>query len=133
MASANQVALNEGRISYNQFGSMAAHKFTRYGNDEDLDPNCDYTDFGLIKAGYQVQVRYPYIINNPEAFVTKCFGEQFTTYSDPADDCIIITCTTWLWASYDATVSDIDWDPAVDLPDIWDHAKIIDETYYEAY
>ena len=133
MVSGNQRALDEGRITQAQFDSMAAYKASAHGNYEDLDPNCDYDDYGLIKAGYQVQVRYPYIINNPEAFVTKCFGEQFTTYSDDADDCIIITCTSWLWAGEGYTVSDIDWDPAVDLPDIWDHAEIVDETYYEAY
>ena len=130
MASANQVALDEGRITKAQFDSMAAYKAMCYHNYEDVDVNYDYDDYGLIKAGYQVQVRYPYIINNPEAFVKKCFGEQFTTYNDSADDTIIITCTSWLWAPYDATVSDIDWGD--DIPNIYNHAKIIDETYYEA-
>lgn len=50
MASANQVALDEGRITYNQFESMAAAKFTCYGNFEDLDPNVDYTRYDIIKV-----------------------------------------------------------------------------------
>ena len=133
MASRNQIALDEGRITQNQFDSMAAWKAICHGNYEDLDVNENYDDYGLIKAGYQVQVRYPYIINNPKAFVSKCFGEQFTTYDDQPDDCIIITCTSWLWADEQSTVSDIDWDPAVDLPDIWDHADIVNESYYNAY
>ena len=133
MASANQVALKEGRITQAQFDSMAAYKAAYHYNYEDVDVNKDYDDYGLIKAGYQVQVRYPYIINNPEAFVKKCFGDQFTTYNDDADDCIIITCTSWLWASEQCTVWDIDFDDAGDIPNIYDHAKIIDESYYQAF
>ena len=50
MASANQVALNEGRINYNQFESMAAHKFIAHDNWEDLDPNDNYTKYDIIKV-----------------------------------------------------------------------------------
>ena len=131
MASRNQLALDQGRITQAQFESMAAYKAIYHYNYEDLDPNKDYTDYGLIKAGYQVQVRYPYIINDPQAFVKKCFGDHFGTYDDQPDDCIIIHCNSWLWAPWDATVADIDWGD--DIPNIYDHAKIIDESYYLAY
>ena len=50
MVSANQVALDEGRIDYNQFESMAAHKFTCHGNWEDLDIEVDYTKYDIIKV-----------------------------------------------------------------------------------
>ena len=100
-------------------------------NYQNLDPNRDYP--GLIKASRTVMVRYPYIINNPEAFVNKCFGSNFYTYDDQPDDTIIINCNSWLWAPWDATVSDIDWDPGVDIPNIWDHAKIVDTSIREEY
>ena len=98
MVSANQKALDEGRITQDQFDSMAAYKARYHGNYEDLDPNMDYDDHGLIKAGYVVMVRYPYIINDPQAFVTKALGDNFYTYDNTPDDLITIRCNSWLWA-----------------------------------
>ena len=130
MASPNQKALEEGRITQAQFDSMAAYKAMYHDNYEDVDVNQDYDDYGLIKAGYQVMVRYPYIINDPQAFVAKCFGESFITYDTDPDDLITITCTSWLWAHHHSTVHCIDFDDAGDIPDIFNHADIVDESYY---
>ena len=47
--SANQKALAEGRISYTQYQSMAAHKFLCYNNWEDLDTDESYTKYGIVK------------------------------------------------------------------------------------
>ena len=48
--SKNQLALAEGRIDQDAFDSMAAYKYLRYGNSEDLDYDADYSDYGLGKV-----------------------------------------------------------------------------------
>jgi len=49
MASRNQIALDEGRITQSQFDSMAAHKFTCHNNWEDLDVEEDYSMYDIVK------------------------------------------------------------------------------------
>ena len=104
MASANQRALNEGRISYNQFESMAAHKFTRYGNWEDLDVEEKYTRYGIVKW-------YPVIefdtyngreVVSPKGFVKymmEKLGVDDYDLDDVDDDCasLIYRGLGWTW------------------------------------
>ena len=131
MKSRNRLAYEAGKITQDQFDSMAAHKAYTYQNYEDVDVNRDYSDYGLVKRGYQVMVRYPYIINNPVNFVEKAIGSNFYTYDNTPDDTIMIYCNSWVWAHEESTRDDIDW-PAEDIPNIYDHATIVDEDYYEA-
>ena len=49
MASRNLLALQQGRITQDQYDSMAAAKFTYHGNFEDLDVNNDYSMYGVTK------------------------------------------------------------------------------------
>ena len=110
----------------------AADKWLDNYDDSCLDVEKDYTKYGIIKAGYQVTVSYPYTINNPEAFVSKCFGDNFSTPDGTyPDDMITIRCNSWLWADTGWSVGEIDW-PKEDIPNIFDNAKIISIDYYEA-
>jgi len=49
MASRNQIALSQGRITQRQFESMAAAKFTYHNNWEDLDVEESYTRYDIVK------------------------------------------------------------------------------------
>ena len=49
MASGNQIALAQGRITQDQYDSMAAHKLICHNNWDDLDPNCDYSRYYVTK------------------------------------------------------------------------------------
>lgn len=109
MVSGNQRALNEGRIDYKQFESMAAYKFTRYGNWEDLDVETDYTRYDIIKV-------YPVIafdtnngrdVVSPKGFV-KYMMESLgiDDYDlDGVDDCasLVYQGYGWTW------INDNDW------------------------
>ena len=46
----NAKALEEGRITLDQYHKMAAYKFLTYNNCEDLDIERDYRDYGIIKV-----------------------------------------------------------------------------------
>ena len=88
----------------------------------------------MIKVSYQVTIKYPYIINNPQAFVTKCFGPHFITDSDPGKE-IVVTCTSWNWVEdlntyMSAYLDQINPD---DHPKIYDHATIVNETTVDVY
>ena len=90
--SLNQVALNEGRITQDQFDDMAAYKFITYGNYEDLDIEKDYTKFGIIKC-YPVigfTTKDNRIITNPKKFAGYMMDQLgITDYdlSDVSDKC----------------------------------------------
>lgn len=113
--------------------AMAIFKAT--GDSQYLDVEQDYSDEDIIKLRYQVTVKYPYVINDPEAFVSKCFGDQFSTYDDQPDDRITIYCNSWFWAvDYNTHMGFyLDEVPADDYPNIYDHATIVEETvdYYD--
>ena len=49
MASRNQIALQEGRITERDYNRMAVYKWIQYKNNEDLDYDADYNDYGLQK------------------------------------------------------------------------------------
>ena len=53
--SKNQSALKEGRITQRDYDRMAVYKWCAYENNEDLDYNKDYTDYGLQKLIPSVQ------------------------------------------------------------------------------
>ena len=111
-------------------GLIACAIFKATGDSQWLNVESDYSDEDIIKLRYQVYVRYPYIINDPVAFVSKCFGDHFYTYDNQADDTITIYCNGWFWAvdhrcAFSDYMADV---PEDDYPNIFDHATIIEET-----
>lgn len=114
-------------------GTIAVAIFKTTGDSQWLDVESNYDD--LLKVSYQVTVKYPYPINNPQTFVSKCFGDNFSTCGDPGDEVITISCNSWVWVvDYNCAMSDyLCYIPDEDKPDIWDHVTIIDETIDYAY
>jgi len=103
--SKNQVALAEGRITQDQYDSMAAYKYTRYGNTEDLDYDADYSDYGLEKIRPTVKY-YPATTYYPEvvAEVYKIFSRDIEdedlreAVSEYDDGAVYISYTNiWYW------------------------------------
>ena len=131
MESRNLLAYKAGKISESQYNAMAAYKGYTYGNYEDLDANCSYLDYDLCKIGSVTTVRYPYIINDPINFVEKAIGSDFYTNDDTPTDTITIYCNSWIWAYYETNRDDANFDDDM-IPDIYDHADIIDSDIYEA-
>ena len=118
MASRNQVALDNGKITQAQFDSMAAYKFTCYNNWEDLDVEVDYTNYGIIKCYPVISfgTKDGRIITNPKAFVAYMmdkFGITDYDLSDVSDTCDWSTGVSfthynygWTWINDNAYASD---------------------------
>ena len=110
MASRNQIALNEGRITQAQFDSMAAYKFTCHGNWEDLDVEQDYRKYGIVKW-YPVigfKTKDDRVIASPRGFVKYMMDlvgcddydmDEAVANFSAGDDAIDFTFTSmgWTW------------------------------------
>ena len=104
MASKNSIAFAEGRITKDQFDSMAAYKFDAYGNDEDLDIDEDYTKYGIYKIGFEIGVYTERYITSPEGLFKAIMKNKAKTGEyyydcDPGDDYMRIKSYYWRWAS----------------------------------
>ena len=119
MASRNLIALQSGRISEDQFNSMAVYKYTQYDNGEDLDYNhTDYSQWGLYKA--TPAFRYYPVANTYEDIVAEIddgTGGEVDTDSIHTDiinhienkfldDSIRITPSGWFWLQSGITGGD---------------------------
>ena len=104
MASKNSIAFAEGRITKDQFDSMAAYKFDAYGNDEDLDIEEDYTNYGITKVSFIMTVDTDRTIVSADGLAASIIGDKMKTgeyYTDhqTGDDYMSIKTAYWRWAS----------------------------------
>ena len=103
MISNNQLALDDGRISKDQFDSMAAYKFITYGNDDDLDVNEDYSSYGLVKIAFASSKYLDRKVVSPYGLARSIYGDVIDNgcYKvDVLDDGYTLSVNSlyWVWA-----------------------------------
>ena len=115
--------------------SMAAAIYKATGDNTWLDVEDDYSEFGLIKVYTSTYVCYHADISDPKAFVSKCFGDNFSTDCDTRDNAFYVTSISWCWIQCDdeyACLNDYSCEVPDDMyPDVWDKARA--ETTIELY
>ena len=108
--SKNQIALKEGRITQRDFDKMAAYKWGAYENNEDLDYDKDYRDYGLYKLMPCVQ--YTPVAETYLGVVTEIYsvfghqlmeedlGDTCRRWTAPGDHVIVSNYGSWYWVPW---------------------------------
>ena len=105
--SKNQIALKEGRITEQQYDKMAVYKWCAYENNEDLDYDKDYRDYGLYKLMPCVQ--YTPVAETYLGVVTEIYSvfshhleeealaDVCRGWFDPGQHVNVSNYGTWYW------------------------------------
>ena len=118
--SKNQIALDEGRITQEQYDSMACYKATQYCNCEDLDVETDYTNWGVYKVypHFCIKTHNGRDVVSPEGFIRHVTAGTVLDDLDIDDitgdgDYVTFICKNswnWAWDGDDPFEGDDFWD-----------------------